>query len=358
LSIHRFDVASESSQDFEKRQALDECFKSSRKKQEVLFVNTLIYKEHVIQRDQKTETKIHMNIDVKMNVISQRFIIKQDMSLLNVDFSRSIWMNDQNVYYYDVYKMCYRLRDSWDIEKKDISIFYAINKKESFLILSMSSMQFKYIQINMIARTWCFDVNEHAFELFFTQVFAKVLQDESTVYALVMINIIKELIVEHQVKAMNNVMSCITNALETQILLVELKEYEDVFLTESADKLSLHEDHNHAIEITAESLYESLYNLLNTELATLRQYLDDVLAKEWIKHFISSINTFILFIFKKNDNLHLCMNYRDLNKIIIKNRHSLSLINETLDRLNKVKQFTKLDLKNIYHCLRIWHEDE
>jgi len=123
-------------------------------------------------------------------------------------------------------------------------------------------------------------VNEHAFELFFTQVFAKVLQDESTVYALVMINIIKELIVEHQVKAMNNVMSCITNALETQILLVELKEYEDVFLTESADKLSLHEDHNHAIEITAESLYESLYNLLNTELATLRQYLDDVLAKE------------------------------------------------------------------------------
>ncbi len=47
------------------------------------------------------------------------------------------------------------------------------------------------------------------------------------------------------------------------------------------------------------------------------------------------------------------MNYQNLNKIIIKNRHSLSLINETLDRLNKVKQFTKLDLKNIYHCLRI-----
>ena len=36
----------------------------------------LIYKEHVIQKDQKTETKIHMNIDVKMNVISQHFIIE------------------------------------------------------------------------------------------------------------------------------------------------------------------------------------------------------------------------------------------------------------------------------------------
>jgi len=123
-------------------------------------------------------------------------------------------------------------------------------------------------------------VNEHAFKLFFAQVFAKALQDESTVYALVMINIIKESIVEHQVKAMNNVMSCITNALKTQTLLVELKEYEDVFLIESVNKLLLHEDHDHAIEITAESSYESLYNLSNTELAILRQYLDNVLAKE------------------------------------------------------------------------------
>ncbi len=97
--------------------------------------------------------KIYMNIDVKMNVISQHFIIKQDMLLLNVDLSRFIWMNDQNVYYYDVYKMCYRLRDSWDIKKKDISIFYAIDKKESLLILSMLNMQFKRIWINMIVRT-------------------------------------------------------------------------------------------------------------------------------------------------------------------------------------------------------------
>jgi len=123
-------------------------------------------------------------------------------------------------------------------------------------------------------------VNEHAFELFFTQAFAKVLQDESTVYALVMINIIKESIIEHQVKTMNNTMSCITNALEMQTLFVELKEYKNVFLTESINKLLLHEDHDHAIEITAESSYESLYNLLNTELMILRQYLNNVLMKE------------------------------------------------------------------------------
>jgi len=123
-------------------------------------------------------------------------------------------------------------------------------------------------------------VNEHAFELFFAQAFAKALQDEFIMYAFVMINIVKKLIVEHQVKAMNNVMSHITNAFKTQTLSVELKEYEDVFSTESVNKLLLHEDHDHAIEITAESSYESLYNLSNTELTTLKQYLNDVLAKE------------------------------------------------------------------------------
>ncbi len=70
MSIHRFNVAYKSFQDFKKRQVLDEHFKSSRKKQEVLFIKILIYKKHVIQKDQKTEMKIHMNIDVKMNMIS------------------------------------------------------------------------------------------------------------------------------------------------------------------------------------------------------------------------------------------------------------------------------------------------
>jgi len=87
------------------------------------------------------------------------------------------------------------------------------------------------------------------------------------------------LIIEYQVKAMNNATSRITNALKTQTLFIELKEYKDVFLTKNADKLSLHKDHNHAIKITAKSSYELLYNLLNTELTTLRQYLNNVLAK-------------------------------------------------------------------------------
>jgi hypothetical protein len=123
-------------------------------------------------------------------------------------------------------------------------------------------------------------VNEHAFKLFIIKDFAKALQDEFTIYALIMCNIIKESTVEYQVKALNNMMSCITNALEMQILLIKLKEYKDVFLIKSVDKLLLHKKHDHAIEITVKSSYDLLYNLLNTELATLKQYLNDVLHRQ------------------------------------------------------------------------------
>jgi len=123
-------------------------------------------------------------------------------------------------------------------------------------------------------------MNEHAFKLFIAKDFAKALQDEFIIYTFIMCNIIKELTVEHQVKALNNMMIYIINAFETQILFIELKEYEDIFLIENVNKLSLHEEHDHAIEIIAKSLYYLLYNLLNIELKILKQYLDDVLIKE------------------------------------------------------------------------------
>ena len=66
----------------------------------------------------------------------------------------------------------------------------------------------------------------------------------------------------------------------------------------------------------------------------------------------------ILFIFKKNNELHLCINYKKLNAMIIKNRYSLPLITKTLNRLYNVKIFMKLNLKNIYHKIRIKKNDK
>ena len=64
---------------------------------------------------------------------------------------------------------------------------------------------------------------------------------------------------------------------------------------------------------------------------------------------MSFVDVSILFVFKKDGRLHLCMNYKDLNTIIIKNCHFLSFITKTLNRLCEIKHFIKLNSKDIYY---------
>ena len=117
---------------------------------------------------------------------------------------------------------------------------------------------------------------------------------------------------------------------------------------------------NHAIDLIKNKKfsYMLLYNLFQIELTKFRRYLNNVLIKKWIKFSISLASASIFFVFKKNKKLCLCVNYKDLNVIIIKNRHSLLFITETLNRLCDVKRFTKLNLKNVYHRIRIKQDDE
>ena len=61
---------------------------------------------------------------------------------------------------------------------------------------------------------------------------------------------------------------------------------------------------------------------------------------------------------KKNNELRLYVDYRDLNAIIIKNRHFFPLIFETLNRLCESKIFIKLNFKNAYYRLRIKIDNE
>ena len=90
----------------------------------------------------------------------------------------------------------------------------------------------------------------------------------------------------------------------------------------------------------------------------LKAYINKHLVNDFIRSFKSSIDVSILFVRKKNDNLRLCVNYRDLNALIVKNRYSLSLIDESLNRFNRVKRFTNLNLTIVYHRMRIKKSDE
>lgn len=140
-----------------------------------------------------------------------------------------------------------------------------------------------------------------------------------------------------------------------------LKDFKDVFDVDAAAMLPHRGKFDHAIVTTADQdpPYGPLYNLSQTELKVLRDYLEEATKRGWIRRSTSPAGAPILFVKKKNNaGLRLCVDYRGLNKITIKNRHPLPLISETLDRLQGSKVFTKLDLKDAYYRIRIREGDE
>ena len=94
------------------------------------------------------------------------------------------------------------------------------------------------------------------------------------------------------------------------------------------------------------------------ELDTLKAYIETNLANEFIKPSKLPAGAPILFDQKSDSSLRLCVNYRGLNNLTIKNQYLLPLIGELLDRLGRAKQFTQLNLTSAYHRMRIRERDE
>jgi hypothetical protein len=103
--------------------------------------------------------------------------------------------------------------------------------------------------------------------------------------------------------------------------------------------------------------YGPIYPLNLYELRVLREYIVIVLARDWIRPSKSPARALILFVLKKDDSLRLYVDYRTLNKITKKNRYSLLLISETLDRLVGTKIFIKLNLRDVYYRILIAEKD-
>lgn len=135
----------------------------------------------------------------------------------------------------------------------------------------------------------------------------------------------------------------------------DIKNYNDVFNSKNAFILLDHKEKNHNIDLllSKELLYESLYFFFKKELSILQKFLSKNLTLDKIREFISLVDASMLFVLKNNNNLRLCVNYRNLNVITIKNKCFLSLIKKTLNCLVDVVYFTKINLKNAYYWIRI-----
>ncbi|WMV46656.1 hypothetical protein MTR67_040041 [Solanum verrucosum] len=93
------------------------------------------------------------------------------------------------------------------------------------------------------------------------------------------------------------------------------------------------------------------------ELRELKAQLQELLEKGFIRPSVSPWGAPVLFVKKKDGTLRLCTDYRQLNRITIKNRYRLPRINDLFDQLKGAKVFSKIDLRSGYHQLRVRAED-
>jgi len=85
------------------------------------------------------------------------------------------------------------------------------------------------------------------------------------------------------------------------------------------------------------------------ELVELKLQLKEMLDKGYIRPSVSPWGTLVLFVNKKDGTLRLCINYRQWNKMTIKNKHPLLQIDDLVNQLKVGEVFSKIDLRLGYH---------
>ncbi|GKA86223.1 putative reverse transcriptase domain-containing protein [Tanacetum coccineum] len=89
----------------------------------------------------------------------------------------------------------------------------------------------------------------------------------------------------------------------------------------------------------------------------LSEQLQEFQDKGFIRPSHSPWGAPVLFVKKKDASLHMCIDYRELNKLTVKNRYPLPRIDDLFDQLQGARYFSKIDLRSGYHQLRV-HEDD
>ena len=138
-----------------------------------------------------------------------------------------------------------------------------------------------------------------------------------------------------------------------------LKNYSDVFASELPIGLPPSRDVDHRIELLPGSTPPSrpTFRMNPRELDELKKQLDELLKRGFIQPSTSPYGAPVLFVKKKDGTMRMCVDYRALNSITVKNKYPLPRIEELFDRLHGAKYFSKIDLCSGYHQIRIAPDD-
>lgn len=144
-----------------------------------------------------------------------------------------------------------------------------------------------------------------------------------------------------------------------EVLPFDASEYKDVLTNDPPTGLPPERDVTHPIDVVPGSTppYRSYYRLSKAESDYLTEELSKMANTGMIRPSSSPYSAPVLFVKKKDGSLRLCVDYRMLNNITIKNRYPLPFIEEMLNKVEDARVFSKLDLRSGYHQIRIRPQD-
>ncbi|KAL0549546.1 hypothetical protein IC582_014031 [Cucumis melo] len=157
------------------------------------------------------------------------------------------------------------------------------------------------------------------------------------------------------------ILASVVDTRETDVSLSSepvVRDYPDVF-PEELPGLPPHREVEFAIELEPGTvpISRAPYRMAPAELKELKVQLQELLDKGFIRPSVSPWGAPVLFVKKKDGSMRLCIDYRELNKVTVKNRYPLPRIDDLFDQLQGATVFSKIDLRSGYHQLRIKDED-
>ncbi len=132
-------------------------------------------------------------------------------------------------------------------------------------------------------------------------------------------------------------------------------DFLDVFDRAQSNKLSSHRFYDHKIKLISDSTFSRCraYQMFSVKLLKVKKYLNENLSKRFITSSQILYFSSVLFILKANEDLRFCVNYWKLNIIFKRNRYSLSLIDEIIDKIVSCKHLTRLNIISAFNKLQM-----
>ena len=143
-------------------------------------------------------------------------------------------------------------------------------------------------------------------------------------------------------------------------IFMKFHKYVNIFSFAEVNKLFFRREWDHRIDLKFEAISSTkkTYDLFRDQIKMIKKYIDDMLSKNFIKLSFSEYVASILMMKKFENDLKVCVDYKVLNALIIKNRNAFSLIRETLIRLCSTKIYSKFDIIVAFNEVRIKKKNE